>query len=247
MRRGLVVGGAGLAFFAVLMVGCDGAPEAAATRRPVRGATARASVANDPAVVDLRLHRLRITPGASESVERNLFRFESAPSSTASADARCTPGAVLRRVRSQSRSGRRPFPPIPLKLHRAAGSAGARRAASPSSAMGEETYSTDEKAILSRAATACFKSAQSPPSCRTSTAAVGRPSACQDNDAPHFFGCSHCSSSPPSSRDAALVGRMAKARVRPVPAIGMPRSSTSAAPFRRIRTAPTTVSHSSAP
>jgi phage protein U len=36
---------------------------------------------------------------------------------------------------------------------------------------------------------------------------------------PHFFGCSHCSSSPPSSRDAALVGRMAKARVRPGPAL----------------------------
>ena len=76
-RRVVIVGGAGLALFAVLMAGCDGAPEAAVERRPVRGATARASVANDSAVVDLRLHPLRVTPGASESVERNLFRFES--------------------------------------------------------------------------------------------------------------------------------------------------------------------------
>ena len=114
MRRGLVVGGAGLALFAVLMVGCDGAPEAAATRRPVRGATARASVANDPAVVDLRLHRLRITPGASESVERNLFRFESRPASA-------PPPSARRRARSvaclpsRSQSDRRPLPPIPLR------------------------------------------------------------------------------------------------------------------------------------
>jgi len=109
MRRGLVVGGAGLALSAILMAGRDGAPEATVTRRPVRGATAKASAASDPAVVDLRLHRLRITPGSSESVERNLFRFESQQLHRLCLT-RMHPRAVLRRVRSQSRSGRRPFP-----------------------------------------------------------------------------------------------------------------------------------------
>ena len=79
MRRGLAVEGAGLALFGILMVGCNDAPDAAVTRRPVRGAAARASAANDSVVVDLRLHRLRTAPGASESVERNLFRFQSRP------------------------------------------------------------------------------------------------------------------------------------------------------------------------
>ena len=109
MRRGLVVGGAGLALFAILMAGRDGAREATVTRRPVRGATARASVANDPAVVDLRLHRLRITPDlrrassetCSDSNRNKLHRL---------CLTRMHPRAVLRRVRSQSRSGRRPFP-----------------------------------------------------------------------------------------------------------------------------------------
>ena len=78
MGGGLVVGGAGLALFAVLMAGRDAAPEASTARRQVRGA-ARASVANDAPVVDLRLHRLRNTPDASQSIERNLFRFETRP------------------------------------------------------------------------------------------------------------------------------------------------------------------------
>ena len=98
-RRVLVVGGAGLALFAVLMAGCAGAPEATSERRSVRGATARASVASDSAVVDLHLHRLRITPGASEGVERNLFRFESraaapAPSVYTPPERRVAPVAV---------------------------------------------------------------------------------------------------------------------------------------------------------
>ena len=86
--------------------------------------------------------------------------------------------------RSRGRAAGR-FPLIPLKLHRACWSAGAQGVASPFSAMGEETFSTDEKAILSRVVTVCFRSAQSRSSCRISTAAVGRRSACQDNDAPH--------------------------------------------------------------
>ena len=112
-RRVRVIGGAGLGLFAVLMAGCDAAPESAATRRPVRGATTRASVANDSAVVDLRLHSLRTTPGASESVERNLFRFESraasapAPSPDPPQERREPPVSVP--------SGPPALPPIPLR------------------------------------------------------------------------------------------------------------------------------------
>jgi len=79
MQVGLVVGLAGLALFAVLLAGRDDAPETAPARRPVRGASARASAANELAVEDLRLNRLRATAGELESVERNLFRFESRP------------------------------------------------------------------------------------------------------------------------------------------------------------------------
>ena len=111
-RRVVVVRGAGLALFAVLMAGCGGAPETAVARRPVRGATARASVANDSAVVDLHLHRLRITPGASEGVERNLFRFESRaatpPLSVYTPPERREPPVAIP-------SGPPALPPIPLR------------------------------------------------------------------------------------------------------------------------------------
>lgn len=112
-RRVLVIGGAGLALFAVLMAERDGAPQAVAARRPIRGATARASDASHSAVVDLRLHRLRITPGASESVERNLFRFESRaasapPPSTAPPQERRVPPVAVA-------SGPPALPPIPLR------------------------------------------------------------------------------------------------------------------------------------
>ena len=115
MRRGLVVGGAGLALFAILMAGRDGAREATVTRRPVRGATARASVANDPAVVDLRLHRLRITPGSSESVERNLFRFESQQAPPPLPDANAPQGSATPRPVPVA-VGPPAVPVIPLKF-----------------------------------------------------------------------------------------------------------------------------------
>jgi hypothetical protein len=79
MRRGLAVAGVGLALSGILMLGRDDPPDATVSRRPVRGAAARASAANTPGVVDLRLHRLRISPSASENIERNLFRFQSRP------------------------------------------------------------------------------------------------------------------------------------------------------------------------
>jgi len=112
-RRVLVIGGMGLALFAVLIAGRDGAPEAVTARRPVRGATAKVSDANDSAVVDLHLNRLRITPGASENVERNLFRFESRaasappPSPGPPQESRVPPVAVV--------SGPPAPPPIPLR------------------------------------------------------------------------------------------------------------------------------------
>ena len=113
MQRGLAVAGVGVALFGILVVGRDNAPEAAAVRRPVRAAAARASAANDPVVVDLRLHRLQTAPGASESVERNLFRFQSRPlpppppSPKAPQEPRVPPVAVVDRPPA--------LPPIPLR------------------------------------------------------------------------------------------------------------------------------------
>ena len=112
MRRELAVGGVGVALFGLLMVGCDDAP-AAAVGRSARGATATATVAKEPDVVDLRLHRLRTAPAASESVERNLFRFQSRqlpappPSPEPPEETRVPPVAVVNRPPT--------VPPIPLR------------------------------------------------------------------------------------------------------------------------------------
>lgn len=109
MRRKLAVGG--VALFGLVMVGCDDAP--AAVGRRARGATPRATVAKDPGVVDLRLHRLRTAHGASESVERNLFRFQSRtqpappPSPEPRQEARVPPVAAVNRPPT--------LPPIPLR------------------------------------------------------------------------------------------------------------------------------------
>ena len=114
MQLSLVVGLACLALFAVLLAGRDNAPATAAARRPVRGSSARASAANELAVEDLRLNRLRITTGELESVERNLFRFESRPAPPPPPDANAPRGgAAPPPVRVAA--GPPAVPAIPLK------------------------------------------------------------------------------------------------------------------------------------